>query len=305
MFDASPAQGDLLCSDAMPSTDESTSYPEPIAILEQAFFEELDLRSEITEKVRALSAKISSACSSGRGTGIDVEPTYDMLDRYVERVEEIARVTFSTQLAPFNVKREWTSNLISEVRDALHYSRYSGGIDPTPALRAASPKALWSVIAKHYDPAAQEKAQIRKDAEILASRMGLLNRHYTGGGPRSFKIVKGLVEIPITVYTEKDWSQKKRVMEGDARYLVEFGDALTGALARTGDGSAASVGEAYASTIRTYAWGHREVVSRERIPLGHSCELVTTFREFKLYVPQDIAARINLFIAKSGVLKAS
>lgn len=304
MFDASPTQGDLLCSDAAPATEESTSHPESITILEQAFFEELDLRAEITEKVRALGAKIKSACSSGRDTGIDVEPTYDMLDRYLERVEEVARVTFSTQLAPFNVERAWTRDVISEARDALHLDRYSGDRDPSQALRAASPKALWRAIAKNYDPAAQEKAQIRKDAEVLARKMGLLNRSYTESGPRSFKIVKGLVEIPITVYTEKRWYER-RVMEGDVRTLAEFGHALAGALARTGDGSAASVGHEFASTIQSYAWGHREVVSRERIPLGFSCELVTMFREFKLYVSQDIAARINLFIAESGVLESS
>lgn len=278
----------------------NSDIPGPIIALEAAYRAELALRLEVEQKVDRINAVMNGGGYSKFGR-IDIAGRQGIamsscrFTEYGRRVEEYARHALSSDGAPF------TASLDDVLVDGgdLYRRKYRDGNRCDDAGRAQeqseveeffSPIVLWLELYKAFDPAAQRRAANKKCAHKIRSEFGMLH-----GRAPEMKVVKGRVEVVIRVWTRINFNSTRQ-LSYDSR-LHELGDAMQQALLESGVD--ATFGHKFSNLCRQlHEHSNRVIVSRERVHLGDGVDVVLGYEAFKLYLPQEIANTVNMFLSE-------
>ena len=287
--------------------------PDSITKLDALFFEHFDAVVETVERFSAIASRINEICGE-RHERVHADISFsDFVNRdfeeYHRRVRYIACQEFSTPLAPFLAHEiHVLTDEIKAVSEAWRKSYDGDGRDAVKEIRMAmercSPARLWASLAEHFNPDEQNRAAAQTHAavlgrQLLPQRYAWYGHQRAAGADQDIKIVKGRVEICIDVHTEQRWSGRGREMR-NCGLLREFAKAMDFALAQTHGASRPQCGAELGILADAYQMDRKELVSRERIDLGDGCEVVAGFQKFKLYLPQEVAGTLNMFLAEYG-----
>ncbi|MEC4339858.1 hypothetical protein VPH13_14120 [Stenotrophomonas pavanii] len=278
----------------------NSDIPAPIIALEAAYRAEIALRMEVDQKVDRINAEMNGGGFTKFGQ-IDIAGRHGIamsscnFTAYGRRVEEYARHALSIEGAPF------TASLDDVLVDGgdLYRRKYRGGNRCDDAVRAReqaevveffSPIVLWREIHKAFDPEAQRRAANKECAHKIRSEFGMLH-----GRAPEMKVVKGRVEVVIRVWTRINFNSTRQ-LSYDSR-LHELGDAIQQALLESGVD--ATFGHKFSNLCRQlHEHSNRVIVSRERVHLGDGVDVVLGYEAFKLYLPQEIANTVNMFLSE-------
>jgi len=278
----------------------NSDIPGPIIALEAAYRAELALRLEVEQKVDRINAEMNGGGFSKFGQ-IDIAGRQGIamsscnFTAYGRRVEEYARHALSVEGAPF------TGSLDDVLTDGgdLYRRNYRGSYrcdeekneqGQRELIEFFSPITLWREIYKAFDPDAQRRAANKKCAHKIRSEFGMLH-----GRAPEMKVVKGRVEVVIRVWTRINFNSTRQ-LSYDSR-LHELGDAMQQALLESGVD--ATFGHKFSNLCRQlHEHSNRVIVSRERVHLGDGVDVVLGYEAFKLYLPQEIANTVNMFLSE-------
>lgn len=290
-----------------------TDTPQTVIELDRIFFEHFDLVAQVESNLIGLASKIRRATGN---TYIRLKAEVELMDfirkeafSYRDWVKTIASRELSEPLAPFNADE--IKVLEREFDQLLDVYRRSSDGDPVrlvvqarQACEACAPLKVWAELKRHHDPGAQNRAAAREQASALGREL-LPDVYYPYGWRRQqaasteMKIVKGRVEVCLRVSSEADWAGKGRHLRDDST-LRTFGQAMNFALHQVEPDRTFVCGQRLLGLCQSYEMRRRELVSRERINLGDGVDIVVGFNNFKLYLPQEIAAALNVFVAEHG-----
>lgn len=289
-----------------------SDVPAAVSELEAIFHEHFEATVALSDVLGSITDRINAVAgcqhvSIKSEVRVDDFLHYDV-DRYVRWVKRIAAETLSAPLAPF--KADEIEVLSEEMGDLKEIARHCyGGDDHTLARRArpllakCSPLSVWRALKVHHNPTVQNRAAAEKQAnalgQVLAPHLFSLYDWRRSKGAVEMKIVKGKVEVILNVQTEKNWSGTERELISSVD-LRNFACAMDFALRQIHQGRTFRCGTGLMELADDYGSHRRNVVSRERIDLGDGVHIVIGHQRFKLYLPQDIAASINLFVAEYG-----
>lgn len=304
LFDA-PSQNEgrfasTVSDDAAAASSPNSDIPAPIIALEGAYRAELALRLDVDQKLERINAQMNG---SGFSTfqkidiaGRDgIAMTSDKFTAYVGRVEEYARHALSVDGAPFTASlldvRVSGQQLVSRayypnrrLDDAVSEQRHQ------QVIEFFSPIALWREIYKSFDPAAQRRAANMKHAESIRSYFGM----HRQSNPE-MRSVKGRVEVVIRIWTTIKRDGARRLSYNSK--LHELGSAMQQVM--IDNGVDAGFGYAFDNLCQDLKeFGNRNIVSRERVNLGDGVDIVLGYEAFKLYLPQEFANAVNIFLAE-------
>lgn len=289
-----------VADDSAVGATVSSDIPGPILALEAAYRAELALRHEVNVKVDRINAEMNGGGYSKFGM-IDIAGRQGIamsscsFTAYGRRVEEYARHALSCEGAPFIASLD---GVLVDGGD-LYRRNYRGGNRCDDATRAReqaevveffSPIVLWREIYKAFDPDAQRRAANKKCADKIRSEFGMRR-----GRLPDMKVVKGRVEVVIRVWTRINFNSTRQ-LSYDSR-LHELGDAIQQALLDSGVD--ATFGHKFSNLCRQlHEHSNRVIVSRERVHLGDGVDVVLGYEAFKLYLPQEIANTVNMFLSE-------
>lgn len=275
----------------------TAGIPAPILALEEVYRSEIALRQKVLQTQGLLTIQMNGAGYDDFGC-IELSPKHDLdMDRdfyyrYQQRVERFAKHELSSPGAPFTASLEHMKDQCYD----LHRLTYSGDENKVAQVRKQlaelfSPITLWREIYKGFDPAAQRRAQSFKAAAIIRSCFGISQRN---PAPQ-MKLVKGRVEVAMRAWVRMNYRGQRELSTGSD--LHQLGDALQQAM------TDALIDVSFPATLSRICTamrehGSRPIQSRERIELGDNVAMVTTYETFKLYLPQQHASAINLFLAE-------
>lgn len=286
--------------------------PSRIGELDALFFDHLETVISVSGQLEEIGRRMVEVTSDRYA---DIKSSVSLDDflahdvaKYQKQVRHIAAEELSTPLAPF--KANSIEVLEKEFEKVNHIYRYSHETERRQLLKRAreacalvSPLRVWEALKAHHDPEAQNRVAAEEHARVLgyqlAPQIYARNSWNRSLSPAEMKIVKGRVEIPISVYTDTGWGSKERRW-GDNRGLRDFGKAMNFALDQLEPEACHPCGTRLVALCDAYMMNQRPVVSRERIDLGGGADVIAGFKEFKLYLPQDIAGKLNLFLAQYG-----
>lgn len=287
--------------------------PQQITDLEQVYFEHFDILVEAEKRLGWVTERLASISEHAYERIASEVQLSDFLFKdvgsYKDRVCFIADNLLSSPLAPFRSSQ--FDILAPEFRAVDNLYRYNHDTDreeftrrARTACEACSPLKVWAALQSHHNPRAQNLQAAREHANVLGGQLlpHLYSRygryHQSESRPVEMKVVKGKVEICIHIYSEKDFNGRRRFNSGSM--LRDFGKAVDFALRQTWPDKMLECGQRLFDLCGDYECDRRILVSRERINLGSGVEIVTGFQQFKLYLPQEIAAALNMFIAEYG-----
>lgn len=292
---------------------EQSDVPAVVIELEEIFHEHFEAVVASAGVLGSISGRLSAV------TGRQVESiksevrVFDFLHHdvgdYVRRVKAVAAVALSAPLSPFEANE--LEVLVEEIDKVEEAARHSYDLDAhamarraRPLLARCSPLKVWRALKAHHDPAAQNRVAATQQANTLGRTLAphLFSPAYYRRGsqdPVEMKIVKGKVEVVLDVYTEKSWSSSKRTLSSSAN-VNDFAGGMDFALRQIHPDRAFVCGTRLMALCGDYRVNRRCVISRERIELGDGVHLVTGYQHFKLYLPQEVAAALNLFVAEYG-----
>lgn len=277
----------------------ATELPKSIIQLNVLFFENVELESKLERQVDDLNSKLEKAMGSTYercGLKISSEGYHRIISDYQKRVEKVAREALSVPGGPF----EPDISLRPSSYDLLPYSAEAEQREQ--ALQKLSPATYWRVVAATVDPSAQQEKAARDSAIVLGRFVGLLSGDRWGQGLTrnddfvAPKTVKGALEFELVgAYVHDEFGGRRRLSVSE--HAVEVSDAIQYALDATGhDGD--PVGTLLRKALLHMSGRDWMFVPRERVEVGGGAWIVTFVKGSKLYLPQDVAQAINLFVSE-------
>ncbi|OGU23760.1 MAG: hypothetical protein A2580_17915 [Hydrogenophilales bacterium RIFOXYD1_FULL_62_11] len=280
----------------------AVNMPPEVLELDALYFAEFTLHQETSRKVRELKGRLqclpgmkyeSLDLLNGVSDSADIRK---LVDGYATRIGQVAEARLSLPHAPFNHEQ---FRVMSDTRERIQdYHQDTCDLETREEnekalldfITSMRPLTVWDEYVKHFNPENQLLLQARRHAAVVNNYFSTYR-----GDPQPMKIVRGCVELIVNVYCQKRFHGGR---EYDGSWMRALGPALDTAMEMTRDGGEVlCFGDQLESLGNQFQRG-RAVNSRERIDLGDGASVVVGFEAFKLYLPQAIAARANLFVAE-------
>lgn len=275
-----------------------SELPAAIEQLQALFFENLALQEQLEAQVNSLESRLAQAMGKEYarcGIRISADGTHRIVEEFHDRVETVARKELSVRGGPFDPETQMRPC----ARTLLPYGAEGETLET--ALEQLSPVSYWRILAASVDPAMQRARAARDAAVELGKLVGLVSPerwHYTVKRNPNFeapKVVRGCVELDlIGTYVEEGFDRRRL---GVTETTLEAAKAIQYALDETGfDGP--RVGDLlHRALLQVSAYGSC-FTPRERIDVGGGASIMTFVKGTKLYLPQEIASAINLFVSE-------
>lgn len=304
LFDA-PSQNEgctasTVADDTAAATNPNSDVPCAIIALEGAYRAELALRLDVGQRLDRINTLMNGGGFSMFGkvdiAGRDgIAMSSDNFAEYVRRVEEYACHALSVEGAPFTASLRDARARGHELFSASYYRSHRQDSEVRDqqhqeVIEFFSPISLWREIYKSFDPAAQRRAANMKHAESIRSYFGM----HRQSNPE-MRIVKGRIEVVIRIWAAIKRDGARRLAYNSK--LHELGTAMQQVMIDNGVDS--GFGYAFDNLCQDLKeFGNRNIVSRERVNLGDGVDVVLGYEAFKLYLPQEFANAMNMFLAE-------
>lgn len=277
----------------------TAAIPDSIQRLDVLFHRTIALLQSTDREVDAINAELQGIFSRSMRTIRFSCDAPSLIQKEVEYFESlvlaVAVKEFSLPGSPFDSSY---SIPMADVRDAASsiYRKHEGAVRDQKLIdlfTGVSPVQMWHQVVKDHDPNAQVKLAAAQAARTIVYAFGL----HRNSGP--MKLVKGKAEIGISVRSEPKFGQTNcRTLQSEGT-LSNLASALDIFVDQAMPDHDLIFPLELKRKVNSYNYS-TPIISRERTSLGDGVELVTGYEMFKLYVPQSIAAELNLFLAEHG-----